>query len=141
MSRFIGLGRRVDVREERVVVVDAVDRGVALTGTARIPADDVEPLQQRTVVDLGGEDRQIRTAEPRAPRIDQQRADLAVLVEGVVPGDEQLESRTVGILVVDGNIDRGHVDGVIEVVPLDRFGVERGDGLIDGVFVDGIGVG
>ena len=64
----VGLGGRVDLGEVRVVVVDAVDRWVALAGAAWIPADDVEPIEQRAIEDLGGEERQVGAAEARVHR-------------------------------------------------------------------------
>ena len=103
----------------RVVVVDAVDRWNRCA-RPRGPADDVEPLQQRTVVRLGGIEHEVGPAVSGTTRVDDQCADLVVGVERVVAGDGELELGTVGVGVVDGDGERADVDGVAVRLPLDR---------------------
>ena len=117
--------RGVVAGEVRVVVVDAVDRRRALAGAARIPSDDVEPLPERPVVDLGGSQREHAAAEPGPARVHEQRADLVLLIERVVARQVELERRAVRVAVVDRNIERADVDSVVELRPLDRLRLER----------------
>ena len=119
------LGGGVDRGEVRVVVVDAVDRWVALTSAARVPRDDVEPAEDLLVVDAGGTEREERAFAAGATRVHEQRADLVVLVLRVVASEEQLEPGPVGIGPVDGDLERGDVDGIVERLPLERARVER----------------
>ena len=61
------VGRDVDAGEVVVVVVDAVDRRRAEAGAARVPADDVEGVEQRLLVDLVGVDGRSRCRRRPGP--------------------------------------------------------------------------
>ncbi len=118
----VGLGRDVGLGEVAVVVVDAVDERLALAGAPRIPADDVEPVEQLPVVGHElGEDGELAAAESGPARVDQQGADPFVGLGGAVAGEVELERRALGIGVVDRDLERADVDGVVELLPLDRL--------------------
>ena len=121
-----------------VVVVDAVDRRLAVAGATRVPADDVEALQQLLAEQELGAGGVLGAAESRPARVDQQRADLVLLVVGQPAGEEQLELRPVGIVVVDRHFEDRGLQPLVELAPLERRFVI---GLVVGVVGGAGGVG
>ena len=61
------VGRDVVAGVVLVVVVDAVDRRLAVARAARIPADDVEALQELLALARLGAGRELGAAEPGPP--------------------------------------------------------------------------
>ena len=110
------------VREEMVVVVDAVDRRFAGTRAARIPPDDVEVVEQRLAVDLVGVQGEVGASETGASRVDEQAADPLLRLRQM-PGDVQLEVALRWIGVVDRRRERADLDpsGITDRRPAERI--------------------
>jgi hypothetical protein len=123
-SLFRRVGRRVQP-EEAVVVVDAVDVGLAVAGAARIPAEDVELVEQRLAVDATGVVGQARAAEPRAAGVDQQGADAVARLRGQLPNDVQADGLAVGVGVVQRHLQVTLLDAVGHLGPAERVVVAR----------------
>ena len=50
---LIGFRGDIDLCEKRVVIVDAIDRRSAEAGAAWVPSDNVKPVEQCIVINLG----------------------------------------------------------------------------------------
>ena len=114
------VGRDVGAGVIGVVVVDAVDRRLALAGPAGIPPDDVEALEELLTEDELGEQPEIAAAEARPTRVDQQRTDLVVLVPGQMARDVQLGRLAIGVVVVDGHLEDGRLRVLADLSPVER---------------------
>ena len=114
------VGRDVGAGEVLVVVVDAVDRRRRVAGAPRVPADDVEVLEQLLVVAELGAGGERRPAEAGPAGVDEQRADPGVLVGRAVAHEEQLERPRGGVVVVDRHLQQAGVELVVELLPVDR---------------------
>ena len=125
LSLLRGLGRDVGLGEEAVVVVDAVDGRLALAGAPRIPADDVEMVEQLLVVGHEfGEDGELAPTESRPAGVHEQGTDPLVGLGGAVAGEVELEGGALGIGVVDRDVERRNIDALGGLLPLDRSRLE-----------------
>ena len=120
------IGSDVGARKVAVVIVDAINGRRALASATRIPANDVELLEQRLAVDRIGLHRELAAAKTRAARVHQQRANALAGLGGQVPRDEKVECAFGRILVVDRNPKSARLHAIFcgaEIFPVE--GVAR----------------